>query len=51
MSVFPVILDSCVLFPMYLRDTLLSAAQAGLYRLHWSQEILDGAIRNLVAKG
>lgn len=49
MSIFPVILDSCVLYPMYLRDTLLSAAQAGLYRVHWSQEILDGAIRNLVA--
>ena len=34
---------------MYLRDTLLCAADAGLYRVHWSQEILDGAIRNLVA--
>jgi predicted nucleic acid-binding protein len=50
MAVFPVILDSCVLYPMYLRDTLLSAAEAELYRPHWSQEILDGAFRNLVAK-
>jgi predicted nucleic acid-binding protein len=50
MAVFPVILDSCVLYPMYLRDTLLCAAEAGLYRPHWSQEILDGALRNLVAK-
>jgi hypothetical protein len=25
MAVFPVILDSCVLYPMYLRDTLLWA--------------------------
>lgn len=49
MAVFPVILDSCVLYPMYLRDTLLSAAQVGLFRVHWSQEILDGATRNLVA--
>lgn len=49
MSVSTVILDSCVLYPMYLRDTLLSAAQAGLYRVHWSPEILDGAMRNLVA--
>ncbi|WP_071592265.1 PIN domain-containing protein [Pseudanabaena sp. PCC 6802] len=48
MAVFPVILDSCVLYPMYLRDTLLCAAEAGLYRVHWSQEILDGALRNLV---
>jgi hypothetical protein len=23
---------------MYLRDTLLRAAEAGLYRLHWSRE-------------
>jgi predicted nucleic acid-binding protein len=51
MAVFPVVLDSCVLYPMYLRDTLLCAAEAGLYRVHWSQEILDGAIRNLVADG
>jgi predicted nucleic acid-binding protein len=50
-AVFPVILDSCVLYPMYLRDTLLSAAEAGLYRVYWSQSILDGAIRNLVANG
>lgn len=50
MAVFPVILDSCVLYPMYLRDTLLCAAEAGLYRGHWSPEILDGALRNLVAK-
>lgn len=49
MAVFPVVLDSCVLYPMYLRDTLLCAAEAGLYRVHWSTEILDGAIRNLVA--
>ncbi|MDZ4877673.1 MAG: hypothetical protein CLLPBCKN_007108 [Chroococcidiopsis cubana SAG 39.79] len=49
MAVTSVILDSCVLYPMYLRDTLLCAADAGLYRVHWSQEILDGAIRNLVA--
>lgn len=49
MAVFPVVLDSCVLYPMYLRDTLLCAAEAGLYRVHWSAEILDGAIGNLVA--
>jgi PIN domain len=50
MAIFPVVLDSCVLYPMYLRDTLLCAAEAGLYRPHWSEEILDGAFRNLVAK-
>lgn len=35
---------------MYLRDTLLCAAEAGLYQAYWSQAILDGAVRNLVAK-
>ncbi|MGL6338202.1 MAG: PIN domain-containing protein, partial [Waterburya sp.] len=36
-------------YPMYLRDLLLRAAEADLYYVHWSQEILDGAIQNLVA--
>jgi hypothetical protein len=45
------VLDSCVLFPMYLRDTLLCVSEAGLYVPHWSQEILDGATRNLVNTG
>ncbi|MBN3950179.1 MAG: PIN domain-containing protein [Nostoc sp. NMS7] len=45
------VLDSCVLFPMYLRDTLLCMSEAGLYVPHWSQEILDGATRNLVNTG
>jgi predicted nucleic acid-binding protein len=49
MAVFSVVLDSCVLYPMYLRDTLLHAAEAGLYQLHWSQEILEGTFRNLIA--
>lgn len=48
MAVFPVILDSCVLYPMYLRDTLLRAAEVNLYRAHWSSEILDGTFRNLI---
>lgn len=46
-----VLLDSCVIFPMPLCDTLLRAAEADLYRIHYSQEILDGATRNLVKKG
>ncbi len=48
---FPVVLDACVLFPMYLRDTLLSSADVGLYMPYWSQRILDEAMRNLVQKG
>lgn len=48
---YPVVLDSCVIFPMYLRDTLFRAAEDGLYDVYWSQEILDGATRNLVNTG
>ncbi len=36
---------------MPLCDTLMRAAEAELYELHFSQEILDGATRNLVKKG
>jgi predicted nucleic acid-binding protein len=46
-----VILDSCVIFPMPLCDTLLRAAEAEFYDLRLSQEILDGATRNLVKNG
>ncbi|MEG4531822.1 PIN domain-containing protein [Microcoleus sp. D2_18a_D3] len=48
---YPVVLDSCVIFPMYLRDTLFRAAEIGLYDVYWSQEILEGATRNLVNTG
>jgi predicted nucleic acid-binding protein len=51
MEVVSVILDSCVIFPMPLCDTLLRAAEAEFYSVHFSQEILDGATRNLVKKG
>ncbi|MEI6441667.1 MAG: PIN domain-containing protein [Nostocales cyanobacterium ELA583] len=48
--VLSVILDSCVIYPMPLCDTLMRAAEAGLYEFYFSQEILDGATRNLVKK-
>lgn len=51
MVVFPVVLDSCVLYPMYLRDTLLCAAEAGLYQVRWTDEILAGTFRNLLEDG
>jgi hypothetical protein len=41
------VLDTCVLFPQTLRDLLLRAAEAGLYRPRWSDEILDELWRNL----
>lgn len=42
------VLDADVLYPMVLRDTLLRAAAAGCFRMHWSQRILDEVTRNLV---
>jgi hypothetical protein len=42
------VLDADVLFPMVLRDTLLRAAAAGCFRIHWSDRILDEVVRNLV---
>ena len=50
MDVSSVVLDSCVIFPMPLCDTLLRAAEAELYSVRFSREILDGATRNLVKK-
>jgi len=47
MAAFPVVLDACVLFNAPVRDTLLRAAEVGLYRVHWSQKILDETARNL----
>lgn len=51
MSTFAVILDANVLIPAAPRDTLLRAAERGLYRLHWSAEILSEVERNLVKHG
>jgi hypothetical protein len=45
------VLDACVLFPAALRDTLLRAAEFGLYRPHWSGEILVELERSLVRSG
>jgi hypothetical protein len=36
-----VVLDACVLFPMYLRDTLLRCAEVGLFEPRWSAGILS----------
>jgi predicted nucleic acid-binding protein len=48
---FRVVLDANVLFPFTLRDTLLRAAEAGAYQLHWSDAILAEVRRNLVRTG
>jgi predicted nucleic acid-binding protein len=46
---FKVLLDANVLYPLTLRDTLLRAGAEGLFQIYWSAEILDEAVRNLVA--
>lgn len=51
MSSFVAVLDACVIFPAALRDTLLRAADAGMYRLQWTDDILEEARRNLVKQG
>jgi len=48
---FKVLLDANVLYPFTLRDTLLRAASEGFHQIYWSAEILDEAVRNLIASG
>jgi hypothetical protein len=43
-----VVLDTSVLFPLTLRDTLLGCAEQGLFAPRWSDEILDELRRNLI---
>src|SRR5712692_5702660 len=50
MSLYVVVLDACVLFPSSLRDTLLRTAKAGLYRMRWTDDILEEVRRNLINK-
>lgn len=46
---FAVVLDSSVLYPLPLRDTLLRVAEAELYDPRWSERILAEVARNLIA--
>ena len=47
MSAFGAVLDANVLIMAGPRDTLLRAAEAGLFRPYWSEDILDEVQRNL----
>ncbi len=48
MTSFDAVLDACVLIPLPLCDTLLRAAERGMYRVHWSEDILSEVERNLI---
>jgi predicted nucleic acid-binding protein len=45
-AIFPVVLDTCVIYPPVLRDTLFRAAESGLFQLRLSDEIINELIRN-----
>jgi len=48
---FAVVLDTCVLYPAHLRDTLLRLSERDLYRALWSRDIITELSRNLVGLG
>lgn len=49
-SVERILLDSSVLFPNVLRDTLLTLAEHDLFEPQWSAAILSEVRRNVIAK-
>lgn len=45
---FVALLDANILYPVYLRDALLRLAEAEVYQVRWSREILDEMSRNIL---
>lgn len=50
MAVFPVVLDANVIYGIFPTDLLITTAGLGLYRAHWTEEILNEAHRNILNK-
>lgn len=48
MAGYTVILDACVLYPAPIRDIVVELAAANLFRAHWTREIQDEWVRNLL---
>lgn len=46
---FPVFLDTCVLYPIVLTDTLLRVAEQQVFRPYWSGDVMVELERNLGA--
>lgn len=42
--------DACVLHPPGLRDLLVRLAMTGMFRAHWSTEILDEMVRSILRR-
>jgi len=47
---FSVLLDANVLYPVYLRDVILRFAYAGVFQVHWTDQILNEMARNIKSK-
>ncbi len=45
---FPVFLDTCVLYPIVLTDTLLRVAEQSVFRPHWSVDAMMSGYEGLV---
>ena len=48
---FSALYDANVLYPFEIRDVLMVAARTGVFRVLWSDDILDECARNLIKDG